>query len=92
MKPAIERIDIAAEELNQLLERAREALPEEDYLKLKAALETLEYLTEFGCGQGHHHPPSAATAVARQREDQSGAGEDRHRTGGEHSKGTTGGE
>jgi transposase len=47
MKPAIERIDIAAEELNQLLERAREALPEEDYLKLKAALETLEYLTEL---------------------------------------------
>jgi hypothetical protein len=39
--PAIERIDIAAEELNQLLERAREALPEEDYRKLKAALETL---------------------------------------------------
>ena len=47
MKPAIERIDIAAEELDQLLERAREALPEEDYLKLKAALETLEYLTEL---------------------------------------------
>jgi hypothetical protein len=45
--PAIERIDIAAEELNQLLERAREALPEEDYRKLKAALETLEYLTEL---------------------------------------------
>lgn len=47
MKPAIERIDIAAEELNQLLERAREALPDEDYRKLKAALETLEYLTEL---------------------------------------------
>jgi hypothetical protein len=30
-----------------LLERAREALPEEDYRKLKAALETLEYLTEL---------------------------------------------
>jgi hypothetical protein len=27
-KPAIERIDIAAEEMCQLLERAREALPE----------------------------------------------------------------
>jgi len=47
MKPAIEHIDIAAEELVQLLERAREALPEEDYRKLKAALETLEYLTEL---------------------------------------------
>ena len=50
MKPAIERIDIAAEELNQLLERAREALSEEDYRKLKAALETLEYLGRTGCG------------------------------------------
>ena len=28
MKPAIEHIDIAVEELGQLLERAREALPE----------------------------------------------------------------
>ena len=47
MKPTIEHIDIAAEEFDQLLERAREALPEEDYRKLKAALETLEYLTEL---------------------------------------------
>jgi transposase len=47
MKPPIERLEIPAEELNQLLERAREALPEEDYRKLKAALETLEYLTEL---------------------------------------------
>ena len=47
MKPAIERIEIGMEELNQLLERARERLPEEDYRKLKAAVETLEYLTEL---------------------------------------------
>src|SRR5215510_4339966 len=47
MKPPIERLEIPAEELNQLLERAREALPEEDYRKLKAAVETLEYLTEL---------------------------------------------
>jgi transposase len=47
MKPAIERIDIGMEELNQLLERARERLSEEDYRKLKAAVETLEYLTEL---------------------------------------------
>ncbi len=47
MKPAIERIDIGMEELNQLLERAREVLPEEDYRKLKAAVNTLEYLTEL---------------------------------------------
>ena len=41
MKPAIERIDLGTEELNQLLERARELLSEEDYRKLKAAVDTL---------------------------------------------------
>ena len=47
MKPAMERIDLGTEELNQLLERARELLSEEDYRKLKAAVDTLEYLTEL---------------------------------------------
>ena len=47
MKPAIERIDVGTEELNQLLARARELLSEEDYRKLKAAVDTLEYLTEL---------------------------------------------
>ena len=47
MKPAIERIDVGTEELSQLLERARELLSEEDYRKLKAAVDTLEYLTEL---------------------------------------------
>ena len=47
MKPAVERINVGTEELNQLLERARELLSEEDYRKLKAAVETLEYLTEL---------------------------------------------
>lgn len=47
MKPKIEQIDIGTEELNQLLERARERLSEEDYRKLKAAIDTLEYLTEL---------------------------------------------
>ena len=42
-----ERIDIGTEELNQLLERARERLSAEDYRKLKAAVDTLEYLTEL---------------------------------------------
>lgn len=51
MKPAIERIDVGMEELNQLLDRAREVLPEEDYRKLKAAVETLEYLTELVADQ-----------------------------------------
>ena len=43
----MERIDLGAEELEQLLERARERLSEEDYRKLKAAIGTLEYLTEL---------------------------------------------
>jgi transposase len=47
MKAAVERIDIGTEELSQLLERARELLSEEDYRKLKAAVDTLEYLTEL---------------------------------------------
>ena len=47
MKPAIERIDVRRKELNQLLERARELLSEEDYRKLKAPVDTLEYLTEL---------------------------------------------
>ena len=47
MKLMPERIDIGTEELNQLLERARERLSAEDYRKLKAAVDTLEYLTEL---------------------------------------------
>src|SRR5215472_7538905 len=43
----MERIDLGAEELEQLLERTREKLSEEDYRKLKAAIDTLEYLTEL---------------------------------------------
>jgi hypothetical protein len=48
MKPAIERIELSTQELERLLERARvEPLPEEDDQKLKAAVDTLEYLTEL---------------------------------------------
>ena len=47
MKPAIEHIDISRVELQQLLERARTALPEEDYRKLKAAVDALGYLTDL---------------------------------------------
>lgn len=43
----LERIDVGTEELNQLLERAQERLSAEDYRKLKAAVDTLEYLTEL---------------------------------------------
>jgi hypothetical protein len=39
---------LSTQELEALVERARrEALPEEDYRKLKVAVETLEYLTEL---------------------------------------------
>ena len=48
MKREIEHIDLSSQELEALVERARrEALPEEDYRKLKVAVETLEYLTEL---------------------------------------------
>lgn len=47
MKPPVDRIDLPIEELESLLERARELLSEEDYRKLKAAVDTLEYLTEL---------------------------------------------
>ena len=43
----IERIDIRREELDQLLERARIVLNEEDYRKLKATVDALSYLTEL---------------------------------------------
>ena len=39
MKPVIEHIDISRDELRELLERARTALAEEDYRKLKAAVD-----------------------------------------------------
>ena len=47
MKPAIERIDVSRDELNQLLERAKTALHEDDYRKLKATVDALSYLTEL---------------------------------------------
>lgn len=47
MKPIIEHIDISRDELNELLERARTVLAEEDYRKLKAAVDALSYLTDL---------------------------------------------
>jgi transposase len=46
-KPAIERIEVSRDELNQLLERAKAALHEDDYRKLKATVDALSYLTEL---------------------------------------------
>jgi transposase len=47
-KKAIPRIDIAMEELEKVLERARkEPLDQEGYAKLKASLETLGYLIQL---------------------------------------------
>ena len=47
MKPAIEFIDMDREELNQLVERARAALSQEDYRKVKGMAEALTYLTDL---------------------------------------------
>jgi len=47
MKAPLERMDLSTPELEALLERARQGLAEEDYRKLKAAVDTLEYLTEL---------------------------------------------
>src|SRR5713101_3127141 len=46
-KPAIERIEVSRDELNQLLERAKTARHEDDYRKLKATVDALSYLTEL---------------------------------------------
>jgi hypothetical protein len=48
MKPAIPRLEVSREELLNLLEHARtEALSEPEYQQLKAALDTLVYLTQL---------------------------------------------
>jgi transposase len=44
---AIEFIDMNREEVNQLLERARASLAEEDYRKVKGMVEALTYLTDL---------------------------------------------
>ena len=47
-KKAIPRIDVSMEELEKILERAREApLDPEGYTKLKASVETLGYLIQL---------------------------------------------
>ena len=47
MKPATERLDVTSEELEALLDGAREALGEAGYQKLQAAIRTLGYVTEL---------------------------------------------
>src|SRR5215831_4702858 len=47
MKPDIERLDATPEELEALVERARQVLDEAGYQKLKAAIRTLGYVTEL---------------------------------------------
>jgi len=47
MKPSLERVKLEREELERLLEHARPALSEEEYRQLKAALDTLVYLTQL---------------------------------------------
>jgi transposase len=47
MKPDKRRIDLNMNELETILEQARASLSEDAYNKLKAAVETLEYLTDL---------------------------------------------
>jgi transposase len=47
MPPVTAPLDVSAEELEALLERAREALGEAGYQKLQAAIRTLSYVTEL---------------------------------------------
>ena len=47
MTPPLERVRLEREELEQLLEHARPSLSEEEYARLKAALDTLVYLTQL---------------------------------------------
>ena len=48
MKLAIEQIDLEMDDLKRLLERARqEPLGEQEYQKLRAALETLGHVAEL---------------------------------------------
>ena len=47
MKPAPVRMEVSREELEAVLARVREMLGEPDYEKLKAAIETLAYLTDL---------------------------------------------
>ena len=47
MKPTFERVALEREELERLLEHAKPALSEEEYRQLKAALDTLVYLTQL---------------------------------------------
>lgn len=51
MKPAIQFIDMKREELQQLVERARAALTEEEYRKLQGVVEALSYLTDLVADQ-----------------------------------------
>jgi transposase len=47
MKPPPARMDVSRQELDAVLARVRERLEEADYEKLKAAIETLAYLTDL---------------------------------------------
>lgn len=51
MKSIIQFIDMDREELNQLVERARTSLAEEDYRKVKGMAEALTYLSDLVADQ-----------------------------------------
>lgn len=68
MKPP-ERIEVEMDDLEEILERARSTLGEDDYEKLKAAVETLGYLT--------HELEAKRVAVGRLKKLLFGAGSEK---------------
>ena len=47
MKPPVPRLEVSREELGSLLEHARSGLSDSEYQQLRAALDTLVYLTQL---------------------------------------------
>jgi hypothetical protein len=82
MNPSRERLELNVEELEKLLERAKQGpLSDSDYQTLKAAVETLGYFNPAFRGPKDHHRAAAPDPIwLEQREDAHGF-EDRSRAG-----------
>jgi hypothetical protein len=79
-KPAIERIDVSRDELNQLLERAKTALHEDDYRKPEGDGGCAELLDRASRRQRDDDSGPAPVAVATvDREDTRGPEASGHR-------------
>ena len=74
MKPAGQVIDVNFEELEALLERARQRMGEEDYGKRQAAIHALRFLMETLDEKDTNDQPAAGAAgEAEQGEDAPGS-------------------